>query len=760
MFDEKCRKTKEIARYAKEETKLITDIYKTTKHRVSKLVFILIILTFISYVFLGVINQNVIFAAQTRESYSSKINNYPGYKELIDNLKKSHPNWNFTIFYTGLDWSQVIKNETTACHGRNVVPASRPSSWKCSVCGETPRGGTSWRCASEAAVSYYMDPRNWLNDTYIFEFENLSYNGEIQTIEGVKKIIADMGYMQGDTIKYTTTDGTTATINKSYAQVIMEAASEAGISPYHLASRLRQEQGAGSRPGSTATGTYSGYVGYYNYLNIKASGSTDAQVIASGLQHAQKNGWTNPEISIKEGTKVLAKNYINDGQDTLYLQKFDVDNSDGTLYYFQYMQNVSASVTEGEKVKSTYESLGLIDSSIEFIIPVYENMPETICREPVDAGIVTQNVKIKGTNVNVRNGASTSASIIATVNTGDVLLRIEVASSSSNGIYWDKVVLPNGKKGYVSRSYLVEIADVTNCNDTVIANTSVNLRNGPGTTSTTIITTLIKGQVLTRIEKDKYNLDGYVWDRVKLSDGRQGYIAQQYISTAGSETENGGTEKNELIKVICNSGLKVREAPGTNQKVLTYLDKNDVLTRTQAGASNANGYTWDKVVTSDGIEGYIARGDSKEQYIQVVNSNNSNSNPSTPTTKNDKFKLEDSNLVCEPDTSVETIKEKYTNKNIVVKDSSGKVVSSGNVGTGYTITIDNKTYTIVKMGDINGDGVIDAVDLLKLRRVLLGKDKIDGVYKESANTYKDESVDAVDLLKIRKHLLKTDSINI
>ena len=245
-----------------------------------------------------------------------------------------------------------------------------------------------------------------------------------------------------------------------------------------------------------------------------------------------------------------------------------------------------------------------------------------------------------------------------------------------------------------------------------------------------------------------------------MSDGRQGYIAQQYISTAGSETENGGTEKNELIKVICNSGLKVREAPGTNQKVLTYLDKNDVLTRTQAGASNANGYTWDKVVTSDGIEGYIARGDSKEQYIQVVNSNNSNSNPNTPTTKNDKFKLEDSNLVCEPDTSIETIKEKYTNKNIVVKDSSGKVVSSGNVGTGYTITIDNKTYIVVKMGDINGDGVIDAVDLLKLRRVLLSKDKIDGVYKESANTYKDEDIDAVDLLKIRKHLLKTDSINI
>ena len=186
-----------------------------------------------------------------------------------------------------------------------------------------------------------------------------------------------------------------------------------------------------------------------------------------------------------------------------------------------------------------------------------------------------------------------------------------------------------------------------------------------------------------------------------------------------------GTEKNELIKVICNSGLKVREAPGTNQKVLTYLDKNDVLTRTQAGASNANGYTWDKVVTSDGIEGYIARGDSKEQYIQVVNSNNSNLNPNTPTTKNDKFKLEDSNLVCEPDTSIETIKEKYTNKNIVVKDSSGKVVSSGNVGTGHTITIDNKTYAVVKMGDANGDNKVNSFDYIRIRNYIMGSKSIE-----------------------------------
>lgn len=731
----------------------------TKKHKVSKLVIVLTILTLLSYVFLNYINENEVYAAQTRETYSSKINNYNGYKELIDKLKKEHPNWNFTIFYTGLDWYQVIKNETSAYHGRNVVPSSRSSAWKCSVCGNTPHGGSSWRCASEAAVSYYMDPRNWLNEESIFQFENLAYNGEIQTVEGVQKIISGIKYMQGEKVTYTKTDETKAELEKSYAQIIMDAAKEAGISPYHLASRIRQEQGAGTTPGSTATGTYNGYIGYYNFLNIKASGSTDSQVIINGLEHAKTNEWTDPEISIREGAKVLAKNYIKDGQDTLYLQKFDVDNSDGTLYYFQYMQNVSAALTEGQSVRKAYKELNLLDSPIEFIIPVYENMPETICEEPIDGEIVTQNIKVKGTKISVRSGASITAEKIAEVNTGDTLLRIEKAATKIGEYYWDKVVLPDGRKGYMARNYIVEIADITNCNDTVVVNTSVNLRNGPGTTNTTIITMLIKGQALTRIETGVYNVDGHIWERVKLSDGRQGYIAQDYIGKAGEENTD-TTVKTELIKIICNSGLKVRENPGITQKVLTYLDKGNVLTRTEAGISNANGYIWDKVVTADGIEGYIARGDSKEQYVEVV-TNNAGDNTTTTTTKNDNFKLDDTNLICEPKTTIESIKEKYTDKTITVKDAKGKTITSGNVGTGYTVTIGKEKYTIIKYGDVNGDGKINSGDSLILsKQVLKTMNLTDANQKQASDINKDGKINSGDTLIVRKQILGTYNISI
>ena len=729
---------------------------KIFNFKVVKIINIILIMTIILYLFVSYININQVYAME-RQNYSNRIDNYPGYTELINNLKASHPNWNFTILYTGLDWNQVIKNESVLAHRRNLVPASKPSSWTCPICGDKTYDNGSWKCASEAAVSYYMDPRNSLNEDYVFQFESLSFNGSIQNEDGVNQILNDVYYMQGDNIVYTQTNGTDALIDKSYAQVIMEAAQEAGISPYHLAARIRQEQGAGHSPSATASGTYSGYIGYYNFLNIKASGSGSAQIIANALTYARNNGLTDPETSIKEGAKVLASDYINDGQDTLYLQKFDVEDSDGTLYYFQYMQNAAASKDEGVSVRKTYSNLGMIDSSIDFIVPVFENMPDTACPEPGTEEAVTENIKIKGMDVNVRSGPSTSSSIIGTVNTGDELLRIEMASTSSGGYYWDKVVFPDGSKGYIARNFIIGINDVTNCNDTMMVNTSANLRNGPGTSGTTIITTLVAGQLVTRIETNKYNVDGYVWDRIVLADGRQGYIAQNYVELAGN---GNNPNTGEIIRVICGSGLRVRQNPGTNYSVVKTLTTNETLTRTQAGVSDAEGYTWDKVVTDDGIEGYIARGDATEQYIEVVSSNendNGNNDGGGNTTENG-FKIENSQIVCIPNATAQNIKNVYSNA--VIKKGNTEISNSDSIGTGYTITVDNNTYKVSKKGDVSGDGIIDARDSLRILKYSVGTYDLKDEFAKAADINNDGTVDARDSLRILKYSVGTFEITI
>lgn len=671
-----------------------------------------------------------------------------GYATLIDNLKKAHPKWTFTILYTGLDWNQVIKNETTAVHGRNLIEGSKTGEWVCSKCGANKYDNGSWKCASEATVAYYMDPRNSLYEDYIFQFENLTWQEGVYTNAGINKILSDCKYMQGSTIKYTKTDGKTGTLNKSYADVIMAAGKKYKISPYHLAARIRQEQGPGTKASSTATGTYSGYKGYYNFFNINAYGSGNSTIIKNALSYAKTKKWTNPEKSIIEGAAFIADEYINDGQKTLYLQKFDVDNSDGSLYWHQYMQNVSASKTEGATVKKTYSDL---NKPFNFIIPVYKNMPTTKCPQPGSQSIVTQNIQVTDSSLVVRSSRSTSASKVATLSKGTKVLRIEIGTTKVNGYYWDKVVLDNGKKGYIISSGIKLLDDITNCNIRAVATEPGNLRNGPGTSGTTVLTTLTVGQYVTIIEKGKYkNIDGENWTRIVLSDGRQGYIVARYLDEVSSSSSS--SSGNEIVKVVCSGGLAVRQEPGTSARILKYADKGDYLTRTVKNVKTVNGYVWDAVITDDGVSGYVARGDSREDYIQLVSGSVSSG------IKGTGFKTSGTKVICNPNITVSNIKK--VDSDAVIKNGSGKTISSGNIGTGYTIKVDGREYTVVKAGDSTGDGKITSSDYVRIKNYLRGKASLDSYEKGAADVNKDGSVTSADYVKIKNYLRGKTSISI
>ena len=711
-----------------------------------KMTSLFLIILLIIGVFINVFLVNEVQAkSQNIKEYkkgSNMLDDYPGYAALLDDLLDEHPNWSFTILYTGLDWDTVIKNETTAEHGRNLVQ-NKTGEWVCSVCGNKAYDNGSWRCASTSTVSYYMDPRNSLFEDYVFQFENLEWKDNTYTLDGVEQIL-DGTYLDVSTISYTATNGSKKTINKSYAKVIMEAAEQAGISPYHLASRIVQEQG--STGSATSSGTYStDYRGYYNFLNVNATGSGSATIIKNALAYAKKKGWTDPEKSIKGGAGFLAEGYISIGQNTLYLQKFDVDDSDGSLYWHQYQQNVSASKTEGTSIMKTYKEIDSdLDMSFNFLIPVFENMPGTRCAMPGTQSIVTQNIQITDSSVVVYKSKDTGSTKLKTLKKNDKILRIEVGSEKENGHVWDKVVLDDGTKGYIISDGFKVIDDITNCEITGIAVEPGNLRNGPGTSGTTILTTLTVGQRVTIIEKGKYNnVDGYNWSRVMLADGTQGYIVDRYVEEV---SESGSTPGgSDIVKVVC-SVLRVRKEPTTSSGIVAEVDRGDYLTRVEKAVSTANGYTWDKVVTGSGKTGYVARGDSDGNYIEPVTSTGS------VAISGDGFKTTGSNLMCEPDISVSEVLKKVSGATI--KNASGKTVTSGDLGTGYTISYNGTTYTIVKLGDTTGNGKVDSADLLSVQRHLIGKMKITNSYQlDAADATNNGKVDSADLLAIQRELL-------
>ena len=716
---------------------------------------ILLIITLIMGIFLIIfLPRDSQAKAQNTKDYkkgSSMLDDYPGYSALLDDLMEEHPNWTFTILYTGLNWDTVIKNETTATHGRNLIQG-KSGEWVCSVCGDKPYDNGSWRCASAATVSYYMDPRNSLYEDYIFQFENLKWVDGKYTIDGIKKILDGCDYLLTSKITYTTTSGGKKTINKTYAEVIMDAAEEAGISPYHLASRIRQEQGTGSKASATATGTYSGYKGYYNFLNVNASGSSSSAIIKNALSYAKKQGWTDPEKSIKGGAKFLAKEYIQYGQNTLYLQKFDVDDSDGDLYWHQYQQNVSAAKTESSSIMKTYKDIDSdLDMPFNFVIPVFENMPSTKCAMPGTQSIVTENIQVTSSSVAVYKSKSKSSTKIATLKKGAKVLRIERGSKKENGYIWDKIVLDNGTKGYIISSGIKLIDDITNCDITAVAIEPGNVRNGPGTSGTTVLTTLTVGQRVTLIEKGKYkNVDGYDWSRIILADGTQGYIVARYLEEV---SDNGSTSSgSDIVKVVCDGGLTIRKSPGTSSSILGYADKGDYLTRTAKAVSTANGYTWDKVVTDSGKTGYVARGDDDENYIEPVSGTGSSS------IKGNGFKTTGSNLICEPDITVSNILNKASGA--VVKNTSGKTVTSGNIGTGFTIKYNGTAYTVIKKGDVNSDGKVTSSDYVKIKNYIMGKGSLSSVSKSAADVNQDGKVTSSDYVKIKNYIMGKGTITI
>ena len=295
------------------------------------------------------------------------------YKAPLTALKEAHPNWIFVKMDTGLDWNTVVSEELYG--GRSLIQVLTLDKVKQTQLVEE-HYGTGWYYPTKEALEYYLDPRNSLTEDGIFQHELLSYNASYheESIPAIQSFL-DNTFMNGKVPGFV----------ESYAYLFWACGKDLNISPFHLASRVLQEQG---RNGTSAliSGTYSGYEGYYNYFNIGASGSTNKQIIESGLKYAKTATppWDSHYNAIYYGAKILGSNYITKGQDTLYLQKFDVDNSYYGMYWHQYMQNICAPSSEAKGIRNLYDEVGALDNYFVFKIPVYENMPEQ-CAWPTES---------------------------------------------------------------------------------------------------------------------------------------------------------------------------------------------------------------------------------------------------------------------------------------------------------------------------------------------------------------------------------------
>lgn len=406
------------------------------------------------------------------------------YKVRLRQLHAQYPNWVFRAQHTNLDWNTVIKEESQV--GKSLVHTNSMSSWKSMEAGAynwdtsswVGYDGSSWVTASEEIVKYYMDPRNFLDETNIFQFLTHTYNSGSHTMEGLSTMIkgtflagqaaggsssggqsttpegtADGGgtdsstggssYGPGGAVGpgaalNPSTEGSSGPENSSsgevslegppqasitrknapvlmeygpganltgpsasspgsgapvvtgsgsYAEIIMNAATQSGVNPYVLAAMIIQEQGS-SGTGKSISGTEPGYAGYYNFFNIEAYQSGSMTAVQRGLWWASQSGsyerpWNSPAKSILGGALYYGNNYVKVGQDTFYLKKFNVQGSN--LYKHQYMTNIQGAASEGVVYAKAYNN-EMKQTALEFKIPVYNNMPDNACSQPTGDG--------------------------------------------------------------------------------------------------------------------------------------------------------------------------------------------------------------------------------------------------------------------------------------------------------------------------------------------------------------------------------------
>ncbi|MGN0142074.1 MAG: dockerin type I domain-containing protein [Roseburia sp.] len=341
-------------------------------------------------------------------------------------LHEKYPSWQFIPVLTGLDWKTAVEQESRA--GVNLVQSivndSRKSTEDFAYDWKTNKwygfDGADWVCASADFIAYCMDPRNFLNETYIFQFETLEY-ASYQTADGVSSILANT-FMSG---KYKDTDKK----KKSYADTFVEVGSALAVSPYHLAARCKQEQGVNGTS-DLISGTYSGYEGYYNYFNVGAYTTTSADKVVNGLAYAKKMGWDSIYGSIAGGSEVVANNYIKKGQNTIYFEKFNVINP-ANLYAHQYMTNVMAAISEGSSSGKAYSDK---DQAFVFRIPVYENMPDSAVTF-TDTGNPNNwlsSLKIAGQSLTPSfSGSKTEYALVVGADIGTIELSAKAVASTS-----------------------------------------------------------------------------------------------------------------------------------------------------------------------------------------------------------------------------------------------------------------------------------------------------------------------------------------
>lgn len=686
------------------------------------------------------------------------------YKGYIDALKKAHPNWEIKALYNHLDWNTAVDSESSGTYSR-VQDSAFSDAWKRVECkGQDSYNAAGFVLASRQAVAYTMDPRNFLTEKSIFQFRVVNKNIDSDTTNVVNEAM-----------------NSTPMKDTDYANTIVNAGKETGVSPLFLISRIRQETGCNIINNGSINGKSDKYPGYYNFFNIGAYDSSSHSV-SYGLAMAKNKGWDTPAKAIKGGSEWMYNNYIKYGQYNVYLQKFDVANPYGnatTILKSQYMTNISAPESEAILAYNGLVRANALNNKFTFYIPVYDNMPDTPAVYPGDTvveyvddnTIVFVSESVENDGLNVRSGAGTNYGVITNLPAGTQMTRIKKAQTSQ----WDMVRLSDGRTGYVFRPYLKEGTPISTIN---LNKSEITLKPN----ETYKIEYLVAPSNATNKEVEFSSSNSSV---ATVSNG---------VVTAKAGGEATITAKAKYGNATATFKVKVTvnvESVSLDKDTYTLIKgKSRVITPV---IKPANATNKDYEITSDNenivkVDGKkiigVSDGEANITYKTKDQGKKATVKVKVITVPSeelqnfdkDKINVEETNSYIskiEPGTKASDVISKISyNKNrftLKLLDSKGnELANDATVGTGTTTNLVTKdtneiveTYTVVIYGEVNGDGKISSMDYTLIKNHIMDVKKIDsGCFASGADVNGDGKISAMDYTLIKNHIMDVKKITV
>ncbi|MBQ6661849.1 MAG: hypothetical protein IJM57_10630 [Lachnospiraceae bacterium] len=649
------------------------------------------------------------------------------YRKVLRAVHQWNPTWTFRAEILDLDWNTAVNAEFNEGASISNNKTDYLSSWKSLAQkdynyavsdgnGGLKDGGwvledSRYAQVSKEMLAYCMDPRNFLAESTIFMFEELDYNPSVQTITGVERILDKYDPVATGDSKNTFSkevEGTT------HAALFMQAAEQSGVNPYFLATRsVHEVNNSVIMQGNGVVSLYDGklkYVGIYNYYNFNAYAHNGMGVIESGLSFASPQPEKMPDIIAKQGYDDLrpwntrAKAIIGGA---IRIANEYIKKGQNTPYYQRYNVAPKKNPDNGKiDARYSHQYMSLVTALYEESYMYYAGLlkDDATGDETVASAIETPFVFIIPVYKNMPVTPCARP-------TGDGNPNPYLASISIEGVELSPAFAWNKLEYKFTVEENVE---------------TLNVEVKPLAKTTQIVGA----------------------GEIKILYGENTY-------TIRCRAQNGRVVKYTL-KIL-------RKGEGVNPSVTPTPIEETIVTPTPIPTEAPVSIPPTPIISP------TVTPTEEPTSIPVTPSISPTVTPTftpTPTPEKEtitskKYQVTEQSISnIDPGTSVaEFLKEiAISGGEATLLNAKGEEVTEGNIGTGWLLKTEHFSIPIIVYGDVNGDGAITALDLLYVKRHILGINSLSGVFLSAGDVKTGDGISALDLLYVKRHILGISAI--